>query len=138
MAELVLERKRWSQVPALQRLAAAEIPDGRFPIPYLPLAEMKRRARSIPAGTVILVVRAADPDRVVRVSHMGFVLRGPGGTFVRHASPTDALGHQVVDEPFETYLARMSSFKKWPVQGFGLALPLDARARAEQLLHATR
>jgi hypothetical protein len=138
VAELVLSRAQWSKVPALQRLVPAEIPEGKFAIPYLPLAEMKERARSIPKGSVILVVREADPDRVVRVSHMGFVLRGPGGVFVRHASPTEALGHRVVDEPFDAYLTRMSSFKKWPVQGFGLALPLDAKRRAAQVLHASQ
>jgi Protein of unknown function (DUF1460) len=138
VAELVLSRAEWSKVPALQRLLAADIPEGRFDIPYLPLAEMKESARRIPAGSVILVVREADPNRVVRVSHMGFVLRGPGGVFVRHASPTDALGHQVVDEPFDAYLTRMSSFKKWPVQGFGLALPLDAKGRAAQVLRASQ
>jgi hypothetical protein len=138
VTELVLSRAQWSRVPALQRLVPADIPEGKFAIPYLPLAEMNARARSIPVGSVILVVREADADRVVRVSHMGFVLRGPKGVFVRHASPTEALGHQVVDEPFEAYLTRMSSFKKWPVQGFGLALPLDARRRAAQVLHASR
>lgn len=137
-AELVLERARWSRVPALQRLSAADIPEGRFAIPYLPLAGMQRRAARIPPGTVILVVRKADPERVVRVSHMGFVVRGPRGPVVRHASPTDLLGHQVVDEPLDAYLTRMSSFKKWPVEGFGLALPLDAQARAAQVLHAAR
>jgi hypothetical protein len=138
VAELVLERSQWSKVPALQRLGQADIPDGRFAIPYLPLADMRKRAGRIPLGSVILVVREADPNRVVRVSHMGFVVRGPKGTFVRHASPTSALGQKVVDEPFDDYLTRMASFRKWPVQGFGLARPLDAKLHRAILRQSDR
>ena len=36
--------------------------------------------------TVVLIVRTPDPARVVRVSHMGFVLRKDGKLVVRHAS----------------------------------------------------
>jgi hypothetical protein len=138
VAELVLDKAQWGKVALLDRLKAANIPDGRFAIRYLPIAQMKARAGSIEPGSVILVVREADPKRVVRVSHMGFVVRGKQGLMVRHASPTQELGHRVVDEPFEAYLTRMASFRKWPVTGFGLAMPLDARLRASQVLQAAR
>jgi hypothetical protein len=133
VSELVLEKASWTQVPFLQRLASAAIPEGRFGVRYLPLAEARARAGSIAPGSVILVVREADPKRVVRVSHMGIVVRSGAGLAVRHASSVPA-ERRVVEEPFDRYLDRMGEFKKWKVIGFGLALPLDAKARAAAIL----
>ncbi len=130
-ADLVLKRAKWSQVPGLERLKEADIPEGKFTIRYLTPAGLRAHVANIETGTVILVVRAADPKRVVRVSHMGFVLRGPHGIFVRHA--TSGPEHKVIDEGLGAYLLRMQSFKKWPVVGFGLAQPLDAKFRASQI-----
>jgi hypothetical protein len=133
VSELVLEKASWTQVPFLKRLTTASIPEGTFGVRYLPLAEARAHASSIAPGSVILVVREADPKRVVRVSHMGIVVRAGAGLAVRHASsvPTE---RRVVEEPFDHYLDRMGEFKKWKVIGFGLALPLDAKARAAAIL----
>lgn len=130
VSELVLERARWSQVSFLKRLAQADIPDGRFPLRYLPLEEARAQRARIAPGSVILVVREADPARVVRVSHMGIVVRTPSGLAVRHASSVE---RRVIEEPFDRYVERMAGFKKWKVVGFGLEAPLDARARAAAL-----
>jgi hypothetical protein len=130
-AELVLERARWSQLPFLQRLLPAEVPEGRFPVRFLTSAQLKKEAGQVANGTVVLVVRAHDPERILRVSHMGFLVRGPAGTLVRHASST---AHRVVEEPIVDYVGRMDGLKKWPVAGYALYLPLDAKARAEQVL----
>ncbi len=130
-ADLHLARAKWSKLPGLARLASADIPEGKFPIRYLTPAQLKKRASSIEIGSVILVVREDDPKRIVRTSHMGFVLRGPRGLFVRHA--TSGAEHKVIDEPLDDYLTRMDSFKKWRVIGFGLAMPLDAKVRAGQV-----
>ena len=46
-ATLVLRREQWSKVKGLERLAPAEIPEGRFPTRYLPLAVARRRAARI-------------------------------------------------------------------------------------------
>jgi hypothetical protein len=133
VSELVLERASWTQVPFLKRLAPAAIPEGRFGVRYLPLAEARAHAVSIPPGSVVLVVRDADPKRVVRVSHMGIVVRSGAGLAVRHASSVPA-ERRVVEEPFDRYVERMGEFKKWKVIGFGLAVPLDAKARAAAIL----
>jgi len=130
-AELVLHRAQWMKNAGLARLGSADIPEGKFPIRYLTPAMLKKRRNSIEVGSIILVVRDEDPKRVVRTSHMGFVLRGPSGLFVRHA--TSGAEHKVIDEPLDDYLARMDSFKKWPVIGFGLVMPLDAKVRASQV-----
>src|SRR6266851_2729821 len=47
MATLVLRREQWSKVKGLERLAPAEIPEGKFSIHYLPLAEARERAVQI-------------------------------------------------------------------------------------------
>ena len=127
-AELVLKRAQWSKLPGFGRLTAADIPEGRFPIRYLTPSALRKRQASIETGSIILVVREADPKRIVRTSHMGFVLRGANGIFVRHA--TSGPEHKVIDEPFDAYLERMQGFKKWQVVGFGLATPLDGKVRA--------
>jgi Protein of unknown function (DUF1460) len=129
-AELVLKRAQWSQVSFLQRLIPADIPEGRFPIKYLGQAELRRRAASIEPGSIILVVREADPKRVVRVTHMGFVVKSHGTVVVRHASSAE--GH-VVEEALSSYLSRMGDQAKWKVTGYGLYAPLDARARTVQV-----
>jgi hypothetical protein len=77
------------------------------------------------------VVRQHDPKRVVRVSHMGFVVRKDGRLYVRHASFGDE--HRVIDLELSQFLDKQREYKKWPVQGIALALPLDAQARVKQL-----
>jgi hypothetical protein len=128
---LTLHKEQWSKVPALQRLARADIPEGKFMVRYLPIDELEGKAKSLHSGSVIFVVRADDPNRVVRISHMGFLLRGPEGWFVRHA--TSGEKYAVVDEPLREYVQRAASYQKWKVVGFALARPLDASQRVARL-----
>ena len=128
---LVLHRAQWSKVPGLQRLEPADIPEGRFGLRYLPLAEAQKKAARIAPGTILLVVREEDPARVVRVSHMGLVVRGESGLVVRHAALGD--DHKVIDEPIAHFLQRQTEFKKWKVAGVALAQPVDAQARVAQV-----
>jgi hypothetical protein len=129
-AELVLKRAQWSKVSFLQRLIPAEIPEGRFPIKYLSSAEVRRRANSLEPGSIILVVRDADPKKVVRVTHMGFVVKSGGTIKVRHASSAEKL---VVEEGLSSYMSRMSDQSKWKVTGYALYGPIDARVRTSQV-----
>src|SRR5437868_9544767 len=128
---LTLHRAEWGNVPGLKRLATAQVPEGDFEIRYLTLDAARKRARSIEPGSVLLVVRQHDPDRVVRVSHMGFVVRKDGQLYVRHASIGEE--HRVIDLELSQFLDRQREYKKWPVQGIALVLPLDAQARVKQL-----
>lgn len=130
--ELVLRRAQWSKIGMLKRLDDANIPEGKFPIKYLPVKDMKRKGPSIESGSIVLVVRQADPKRVVRVSHMGFVIHAPRGMLIRHAAAGDPKA--VIDEPIDAYLERVDKFKSWRVVGFGLVAPLDAKVRASQFL----
>src|SRR3954454_9404460 len=60
---LALLKSEWTQVPALKRLADANIPDGKYQVRYLPLEEARKRAKEIAPGTVVMVVRENDPAR---------------------------------------------------------------------------
>ena len=128
---LVLRRAQWEKVPGLKRLSPAKIPQGEFPIRYLTLEQTRKRGASIEPGSVLLVVRQQDPKRVVRVSHMGLVVRKEGRLYVRHASTGDE--HKVIDLELGQFVDRLREYKKWPVQGIALFLPLDAQARVKQL-----
>ena len=132
---LSLHRGDWDKLPALKRLTTAKVPEGDFRIHYLTLDEAKRRASSIEPGSVLLVVREHDPNRVVRVSHMGFVVRKDGRLYVRHASTGDQ--RRVIDMEMGRFLAKQREYKKWPVQGVALVMPLDAQVRVSRLT-ATR
>ena len=128
---LVLKKSDWEQVPGLKRLQQANIPEGSFSVRYLPLAEAKQRAARIPDGTVWMTVRAEDPKRVVRISHMGFVVRDGKKLLARHASTGDP--KVVIEEPWPDFLARQETYKKWPVVGIALARPLDGAVRVARL-----
>ena len=134
-AELVLDRTKWVNLPALKRLrpASGRIPEGRFPVRYLPLETARRRKSSLEQGTIVLVVRAAS-KAVVRVTHMGFLIRTPQGLWVRHAGTEDK---RVLDEDFDAFLDRQATYKKWKVVGVGLVAPVDARLRATQVVQKT-
>ena len=131
VARLVLHRAQWSKVPGLARLVPAQIPEGAFPIRYLPLAEARRLAPRIAPGSVLLIVRAKDPERVVRVSHMALVVKTPAGLMVRHAS--FGAEKQVIEEKAADFLDRQATYKKWPVIGIALLQARDASARRSKL-----
>jgi hypothetical protein len=119
-------------VPILRRLAGINnLPDGKYHVRYLPLDELRSHVKSIESGTIIMVVREYDPNRIVRISHMGFVIKTGKGWMVRHASTGPE--HAVIEQPFGEYVGKMASFKKWKVVGFALALPVDAKLRVSQI-----
>ncbi|HEX4385143.1 MAG TPA: N-acetylmuramoyl-L-alanine amidase-like domain-containing protein [Myxococcales bacterium] len=129
---LSLQKSEWSKVPALKRLVPANIPDGDYSVRYLPLAEARAKMKSFEAGSVVMVVREADPSRVVRISHMGFVVPAAGGGLaVRHASTGSE--HKVINEPLADFIERQTTYKKWPVAGLALAKPVDASKRVATL-----
>jgi hypothetical protein len=131
---LTLRRKQWEKVAGLRRLAPAKVPQGDFPIRYLTLDQVSKRAASIEPGSILLIVRQSDPSRVVRVSHMGFVVRKEGRLYVRHASI--GAEHRVIDLELGQFLDKQREYKKWPVQGIAVLLPLDAQARVTRVTSA--
>jgi len=83
-----------------------------------------------------MVVREQDPNRVVRITHMGFVVRTDSGLVVRHASTGKE--HAVIDEPLDAFVQRQREYKKWKVIGVALARPLDAERRVSRIQTASR
>ena len=128
---LVLDKSQWTQVPGLRRLTAAQVPDGKYRVRYLPLDRVEERAEKIAPGTIVMVVREHDPNRVVRITHMGFVLKTDAGLVVRHAST--GTQRAVLDEPWGAFVQRQREYKKWKVIGVALARPLDASRRVSRI-----
>ncbi len=133
---LTLIKTEWTQVPALKRLIEANVPDGTYQVRYLPLDEARKRGKEIAPGTIVMVVRESDPNRVVRISHMGFVIGKGDALVVRHAST--GKDRAVVDEPFDAFVQRQTEYKKWKVVGIALAQPLEAKARVSKIETAAR
>lgn len=133
---LTLVKSEWTQVPGLKRLIDANVPDGKYQVRYLPLEEARKREKDVTPGTIVMVVRESDPARVVRISHMGFVIAKGGGKVVRHAST--GKDRAVLDEPYDAFMLRQTEYKKWKVVGVALAKPLEARSRVSQIKTAAR
>ena len=94
---------------------------GTFEMDLLPLSFALARARQIPPGTILLVVRAEHPRKVTRVTHLGFVVQKGNRTYLRHAARN--LYHRVVDEELSAFLGRNARYAKWPVAGISLLEP---------------
>jgi hypothetical protein len=131
-ATLSLRKSEWTKVPNLKRLASANIPDGDYKVRYVPLGEVLQHAKSIAPGSVVMIVREKDPNRVVRISHMGLVVKTPQGLAVRHASIGSE--HAVIEEPLAAFVERQATYKKWPVQGLAFAQALDASSRIRTIV----
>jgi len=93
-------------------------PVGTYPLNMLPLERVLAHARSIPSGTILVVLREDLPLKATRVTHLGFVVQRQKRTFLRHASRGGY--NRVVDEDLETFLARNGRYAKWKVTGVSL------------------
>lgn len=113
-------RAQWEQRTMAEKVALPDerAPVGRFPLAYVPLAKIVARAAEVPSGTLFAVVREDRPLTPTMVSHLGFVVQKPEGTFLRHAGRE--LYASVVDEPVARFVERNAEYKKWPVLGLWL------------------
>ena len=93
-------------------------PVGTYSLNMLPLERVLAHARSIPAGTILVVLREDLPLKATRVTHLGFVVQRKKRTYLRHASRGGY--NRVVDEDLETFLARNARYAKWKVTGVSL------------------
>ncbi len=81
-----------------------------------------RKAKKVlPAGLLVVVVRADRPSLVTRVSHVGVLVQGPKGPLLRHASRSFK---KVVEEPVSRYLSRNLDFAQWTIEGLALFEPV--------------
>jgi hypothetical protein len=93
-------------------------PVGTYALNMLPLERVMAHARSIPSGTILVVLREDLPLKATRVTHLGFVVQRKKRTYLRHASRGGY--NRVVDEDLETFLARNARYAKWKVTGVSL------------------
>lgn len=88
---------------------------GSFPLEILPLEAALAASRSIPSGTLMLVVREDLPLKATRITHLGFIVQKRKRTYLRHAA-RNTFG-RVIDEDLATFLTRNAKYTKWRVSG---------------------
>lgn len=91
---------------------------GTFKLNMLPLERVMAHARSLPSGTILIILRDDLPLKATRITHLGFVVQKGKRTYLRHAARNGYL--RVVDEDLETFLARNARYTKWKVTGVSL------------------
>ena len=89
-------------------------------LPYAPIATLKEKADAIPTGSIFNLVREDQPDKPVLISHQGFIIQKPEGTFVRHA----AFDKTVEDVLLSDYLKKYDG-SKWPILGMNFNAAQD-------------
>jgi hypothetical protein len=99
----------------------ARLPRGEFVLPVLPLEAAIRRLDSIPAGSILSVVRVDRPRTPTRISHQGIVVQKGGRRFLRHASSGPNF-RRVIDYPLISYLRFSQRYfrNRWRVLGINL------------------
>ena len=114
----ILDDAAWkSKSGSSLKLLPSQQAHGEFGIDIIPAAKALGVLDGVPEGTVVVVVRADRPTLVTRITHVGFLIHGPKGPALRHASRTFG---KVVDEPLASYLHRNLGYAKWTVDGFSL------------------
>jgi hypothetical protein len=108
-------------------------PVGTYALNMIPLERVMAHARSIPSGTILVVLREDLPLKATRVTHLGFVVQRKKRTYLRHASRGGY--NRVVDEDLETFLARNARYAKWKVTGVAL---FEARRPSKETSTAVR
>jgi Protein of unknown function (DUF1460) len=118
----VLSEESWrsGSSRALQLPPDAQL-RGEFDLDVIPLEKVGGLLREIPTGTILVVVREDRPNKVTRITHLGFVVQKRRRTWLRHAARSHYA--RVVDEDLVTFLTRNSKYSKWPVVGVALYQP---------------
>ncbi|PTL78695.1 N-acetylmuramoyl-L-alanine amidase-like domain-containing protein [Vitiosangium sp. GDMCC 1.1324] len=104
-------------------LSKAHQPRGTYSLDMIPLDRVLERARKVPSGTILVVLREDLPLKATRVTHLGFVVQKGKRTWLRHARRGADGNGRVVDEDLETFLARNAKYDKWRVSGVSLYEP---------------
>jgi hypothetical protein len=95
---------------------------GTFGLPLISLEDFAKVVKEVPSGTVVVVIREDLPYLITRVSHLGFLVKKDGGSFIRHAA---SVRKAVVDEPVDRFLRRNAAQQTWKVEGVALYRVLD-------------
>ena len=116
----ILNAKVWNQrrKPRHFNLPDERIPSGKFSVPTWPLVQALEHFKKIPPGTVLNVVRVNFRQMPVRVSHQGIVIRKNKNCTC--GTPPTGCTTPWWTSPWGNFLARISLYQKWPVQGINL------------------
>jgi len=140
-AEKVYTPASWALVRdagrAIRGLPRSRLPLGHFSVDLVPTADVPAVERRIPEGALAFVVRADAPDRATRITHVGLVVRGPGGAVhVRHATSSKGVG-RVIEEPLGRFVQRQArAFPRWPIEGLAFFTIRDNTPRVHALRSA--
>ncbi|TVQ86515.1 MAG: DUF1460 domain-containing protein [Deltaproteobacteria bacterium] len=124
--EVTLETwKRWPARPSFQ-IPDDELPIGLMALDVLSLDDARAAAARIRPGSLLLTVRADQPNKPLWVSHVGLVIEAEQPT-VRHATKMGA--GKVRDHSLEWYLHHLETYKVWPAVGVAVLEPVEAGPR---------
>ena len=111
-------------------------PRGTYTLNMIPLDRVMTHARTVPSGTILVVLRDDLPLKATRVTHLGFVVQKGRRTWLRHARRGVDGNGRVVDEDLETFLARNAKYDKWRVSGVSLYEPRYPDAGGGELVRS--
>lgn len=115
--EVTAETWRRRRLGVELRLPDHRAPIGRVVFPMIPLTRVPERLSEVSPGAVLVVIRKDYRSNPTRVTHLGFVVRRGGRTYLRHAARTFG---RVTDEEVGAFLARHGAYTRWPVDGVRL------------------
>jgi hypothetical protein len=126
--DLKMTKRRWRERRVARSIDLGErLPRGRFRLPYVTIADLRKISRRVPAGTIINIVREDHPKYPDVITHQGLIInkRGMGKVpIVRHASP---VSKRVIDEPLDHMLMRYTRPRKWKIIGVNVLRVVDPR-----------
>ncbi len=112
----------WNSWPARSGfgLTDAQLPVGTSRVAVVDLSTALANIDKFPVGALVLPVRAPREHRPVLTFHVGFVVPGPSGPLIRHATK---LGDgRVRSDSLAWYLNNAKTYP-WPVEGVAVFLP---------------
>ncbi len=103
----------------LPNFDVSQIPEKTYVLSYVPLKDLAELKITEPL--IFSLVREDRESSPILITHQGFLIPTPNGVVVRHARSKPV--NKVVEEPFEVFIKRSSSYKKWKVLGLNLVTP---------------
>ncbi|MDP2314070.1 MAG: DUF1460 domain-containing protein [Pseudomonadota bacterium] len=128
--------RRWKR-RGLFQLPDTALPLGEWTLPYLDLAEALEAVPRIPAGALVVTMRAERAYSPVVVTHIGMVVPPPEGSppgteaRMRHAT---RMGLRTVrDDRLGWYAHHLRDYVNWPALGISVLMPREQGPRISAL-----
>lgn len=100
-----------------QKIDTSKLISDAVEIEYIPLNKLEVIYNTIPAHSIIRVIRE-DSFRPYLTTHIGIVIQKGKAKYLRHASRH--FKEQVVDIPLITYFSTFSKYKNWKALGVAI------------------